>query len=109
MSCRVLGVDACKAGWVGIVLSDGEAHPCFATATATATGDLAEHAGVTGPLDLVAVDMPIGLPDAGRRQADVLARKLAGRRRDYVMIEGWIGIGGGRGRPGWGGGYLGRR
>jgi predicted RNase H-like nuclease len=73
MGCLVLGVDACKAGWARIVLSDGAAHLYFATAI----GDLAE---VAEPLDVVAFDMPIGLPDAGRRQADVLARKLAGPR-----------------------------
>lgn len=82
MGFRVLGVDACKAGWVGIVLSDGAAHPCFATAI----GELTEQAKVTGPLDLIAIDMPIGLPDAGRRQADVLARKLAGPRWASVFI-----------------------
>jgi predicted RNase H-like nuclease len=63
-------------------LQDGEAHPYFATAV----GDLAEQASVTGPLDLTAVDMLIGLPDAGRRQADVLARKLAGPRRAPVFM-----------------------
>jgi hypothetical protein len=26
MGCRVLGADACKAGWAGIVLSDGAVH-----------------------------------------------------------------------------------
>jgi predicted RNase H-like nuclease len=82
MGYRVLGVDGCKAGWVGIVLSDGAAHPCFATAI----GDLAERARVTGPLDVIAIDMPIGLPDAGRRQADVLARKLAGPRWASVFM-----------------------
>lgn len=82
MGFRVLGVDACKAGWVGIVLSDGAVQPCFATAIS----DLAEEAKVGGPLDLIAIDMPIGLPDAGRRQADVLARKLAGPRWASVFM-----------------------
>jgi predicted RNase H-like nuclease len=81
-SCRVLGVDACKGGWAGIVLSDGPAEPYFATAIS----DLAEQAGGGGPLDLIAVDMPIGLPDAGRRRADVLARELAGPRWASVFM-----------------------
>ena len=34
----------------------------------------------------IAVDMPIGLPDAGRRRADVLARELAGPRRASVFM-----------------------
>ena len=82
MGWRVLGVDACKAGWVGIMLSDGAVHPYFATAI----GDLAEQAEASGPLDVIAIDMPIGLPDVGRRQADVLARKLAGPRWASVFM-----------------------
>jgi predicted RNase H-like nuclease len=82
MGWRVLGVDGCKAGWAGIVLSDGAANSCFATAI----GDLVEQASLTGPLDVVAIDMPIGLPDTGRRQADVLARTLAGPRRASVFV-----------------------
>ena len=80
--CRVLGVDACKAGWVGIALLDGTVRAYFATAIS----DLAEQASSSGPLDLIAVDMPIGLPNAGRRQADVLVRKLVGSRRASVFI-----------------------
>jgi predicted RNase H-like nuclease len=82
MGCRVLGVDGCKAGWVGVVLSDCAALACFASAI----GDLAEQASAAEPLDVVTVDMPIGLPDAGRRRADVLARQLAGPRRASVFM-----------------------
>lgn len=75
---RVIGVDACKKGWVGI------------------TGDLSGYFGVTidvlvsaaetdGTLDVVAIDIPIGLPTTGARQADVLARKLIGRRASSVF------------------------
>lgn len=70
----MLGVDACKAGWFGITLPDGAVRAYFAAGIS----DLAELASSGGPLDLIAVDMPIGLPDAGRRQADVLVRKLVG-------------------------------
>jgi predicted RNase H-like nuclease len=62
MGYRVLGVDACKAGWAGIVLSDGAARLCLATAI----DELAEQASLTGPPDVIAIDMPIGLPDEGR-------------------------------------------
>lgn len=75
-------MDACKAAWAGIALSDGAAHLYFATAV----GDLAEQARVAGPLDVIAIDMPIGLPDTGRRQADVLARELVGPRRASVFM-----------------------
>jgi predicted RNase H-like nuclease len=82
MGCRVLGVDGCKAGWVGVVLSDGAALAYFAAAI----GDLAEQASAAGPLDAVTVDMPIGLPEAGCRRADVLARQMAGPRRAPVFM-----------------------
>jgi predicted RNase H-like nuclease len=38
-------------------------------------------ADTDGPVAVVAIDMPIGLPDRGRRQADVLARKAVGALR----------------------------
>jgi predicted RNase H-like nuclease len=82
MGCRVLGVDGCTVGWVGVVLSDGAALAYFATAI----GDLAEQASVAEPLDVVTVDMPIGLPDAGRRRAEVLLRQLAGPRWASVFM-----------------------
>jgi predicted RNase H-like nuclease len=71
---RVLGVDACKSGWIGIALSEG----MLSVYCAAGIGDLVEQAGGSGPLDVIAVDVPIGLPDAGRRRADVLARKAVG-------------------------------
>jgi predicted RNase H-like nuclease len=73
---RVLGVDACRAGWVGIALSGGEARAYFAPGIR----ELASRAAADGPLLVIAIDIPIGLADAGRRGADVLARKeLKGR------------------------------
>ena len=79
---RVLGVDACKAGWIGIALGDGQASPYFAAHIT----DLVGSAERDGPIEVVAVDMPIGLPDTGRRQADVLARQVAGPRWASVFI-----------------------
>jgi predicted RNase H-like nuclease len=73
-SWRVLGVDACKSGWVGIALTERSVS-AYAAAEITA---LVEDAAADGPLEVVAVDIPIGLPDMGRRQADVLARKAVG-------------------------------
>jgi predicted RNase H-like nuclease len=73
---RVLGVDACRAGWVGITLSGGRADAFFAPWIR----ELADRAGADGPMLVIAIDIPIGLADAGRRAADVLARKeLKGR------------------------------
>ena len=71
---RVLGVDACKSGWIGIALSEG-AVVAYAAAE---IGGLVGEAAADGPLAVIAVDIPIGLPDTGRRQADILTRKKVG-------------------------------
>jgi predicted RNase H-like nuclease len=73
---RVMGVDACKKGWVGVT---GDLRACFGT-TIEELVDLAE---LDGALAVVGVDIPIGLPVTGPRQADVLARRAvgSGRRR----------------------------
>jgi predicted RNase H-like nuclease len=77
----VLGADACPAGWIGIAVSGGEiralVHPEIAK--------LADSAAELGHVAAIAIDIPIGLPDAGQRQADVLARAMAGPRRSSVF------------------------
>ncbi|GAA0953345.1 DUF429 domain-containing protein [Actinocorallia libanotica] len=80
---RVLGVDACRRGWVGIAVEwDGG----LTAYHAPEIGRLVDQAERDGKVDAVAVDMPIGLADAGRRQADVLARKEAGPQWYSVTI-----------------------
>jgi predicted RNase H-like nuclease len=81
-STRVLGVDACRSGWIGIALGDQRVS-AYAAPSITGVVTAAEAAG---PLTVVAVDIPIGLPDAGRRRADVLARKVVGPRRSSVFL-----------------------
>ena len=78
---RVLGVDARKAGWAGIVLSQGF-HGAF---VAAGIADLVEQASSGGKLAVIAIDIPIGLPDTGRRQADMLARQAVGPLRASVF------------------------
>ncbi|HEU4424720.1 MAG TPA: DUF429 domain-containing protein [Pilimelia sp.] len=82
MSGRVLGVDACKYGWVGIVLDRGDVTAHFAPAIV----DLVARAEADGGLAVVAIDIPIGLPDAGQRQADRAARQVVGRRWPSVFM-----------------------
>jgi predicted RNase H-like nuclease len=79
---RVLGADACRAGWVGIALSD-EGIRAYVHADITGLVALAAEAG---PLAVVGIDIPIGLADSGLRQADVLARKAAGPRWASVFM-----------------------
>ena len=79
---RVLGVNACRAGWVGIALSSGGARAYFAPGIA----ELAGRAAADGPVLVIAIDIPIGLADAGRRRADQLAREALGRRWPSLFI-----------------------
>lgn len=82
MSSRVLGVDACKAGWVGVVLHDR----ALVVYVAESIEALVAEAEMDGHLAVIGIDIPIGLPDTGRRQADVLAYKLVGPRRSSVFM-----------------------
>lgn len=81
---RVLGVDACRRGWVGIALGDGRVDAYFAPAPGI--GDVVEAAAEAGELAVVAIDIPIGLPDKGCRQADLLAREEIGALRSSVFM-----------------------
>jgi predicted RNase H-like nuclease len=69
---RVLGVDGCRAGWLGIVLDDGHPEAVFAPMIA----DLVTN---VGPVEGISIDIPIGLLDHGRRTADVAARARIGK------------------------------
>jgi predicted RNase H-like nuclease len=74
MDLKVVGVDGCKGGWVEIALQDGR----FGSAGFRAT--LVDIAATHADAEVIAVDIPIGLPDASPRRADVEARRfLAGR------------------------------
>ena len=69
---RVLGVDGCRAGWIGVVYAaDGPAEVLVRSWFADLVADALER----GPLHVVGVDIPIGLPDSSARQADILARR----------------------------------
>jgi len=75
----VVGVDGCAGGWVCIALG-------------VATRQISAHllpdfrAVLEGfPTAIIAVDIPIGLPDMGSRQCDVDARRLLGKRGSSVF------------------------
>jgi predicted RNase H-like nuclease len=75
----VMGVDACPAGWIGIVLNHG------AFAQATVGGQFRELLDAVPTESIVAVDIPIGLPERGWRGADAAARRFLGRRSSSVF------------------------
>lgn len=68
----VLGVDACSSGWVGVMLGP-EGRPTVHVAESI--GDLVALVRETADPAVVAIDIPIGLPDRGGRLADAEARR----------------------------------
>jgi predicted RNase H-like nuclease len=73
----VLGVDGWRGAWVGALL-DGR------TVTLLALADAAAVLAVPD-VDVVAIDMPIGLSDDGARACDVQARAQLGRAGSSVF------------------------
>lgn len=68
----VLGVDGCAEGWVGVCLRPDLPPTVLVGSSVAALLDLAR---TTGPVGVVAIDIPIGLPDSSGRRADALARQ----------------------------------
>lgn len=72
----VLGVDGCKGGWLGAAVGpSGISWQFFANATDFLALDV----------DVVAVDIPIGLPERGRRRCDEQAREALPGRASSVF------------------------
>ncbi|MEU4438618.1 DUF429 domain-containing protein [Micromonospora chalcea] len=76
---RVLGVDACKDGWVAIELHGGS----FAGAHIAA--DLPALLAERDDHRVVGIDMPLGLAEAGWRKADTAAAAALGTARSTVF------------------------
>ena len=75
----LVGIDGCRSGWIAVVISNaGEvsAHHLYL---------IDDVAAVAPDAKVIAIDIPIGLPEAGRRQADLAARDFLGRRRNSVF------------------------
>jgi predicted RNase H-like nuclease len=75
-----VGVDCWRGGWVGVVLEDGAYRSALA---APRLADVVAH--VPGAA-VFGVDIPIGLPDSGRRSADLAARAFVGPRHNSVFL-----------------------
>ncbi|MCY4727930.1 DUF429 domain-containing protein [Nocardioides sp. STR2] len=67
----VLGVDACPAGWVGVVIDPQRRTSVFVAPDITGLVELVRE---RHDVAVVAVDIPIGLPDTTGRRADAEAR-----------------------------------
>ena len=77
----LVGVDGCPAGWLAVTWDDAAPGPDTVLIHRTARDLLAAHADA----QVIAVDIPIGLANDARRQADVEARSLLGKRRSCVF------------------------
>jgi len=73
----IAGIDGCRGGWL-MVRRDLE--------RGSADFLIFEHWRDLPAADMIAVDMPIGLPETGSRGCDLMARKKLGHRRSSVFL-----------------------
>jgi predicted RNase H-like nuclease len=74
-----VGIDGCRTGWIAVAL-EATAARAYHLPTIAALTDAVEKPTA------VAIDIPIGLPEAGRRPADVQARVFLGPRRHSIFF-----------------------
>ena len=73
---KYVGVDGCKAGWIGVGLSDGDGCPKVEVCK-----EFADLVACFGDACVILVDIPIGLPeDTVTRACDIEARKTLEKR-----------------------------
>ena len=75
------GIDGCRGGWAAVFLP--KSGPAWASAAVYPRWDAIPLRDV----EMAAVDMPIGLPAAGRRGCDQQARDLLGKARSRVFLH----------------------
>jgi predicted RNase H-like nuclease len=76
----VVGVDGFSKGWTAVVLVDGRFRDAVEITRLDGLIDRYHDAGA------IAVDIPIGLPQSGRRRVDLEARAFVGLRRNAVFL-----------------------
>ena len=74
---RVLGLDGAPGGWAGALVVDGVV--CWLSLASI-------EDALALDVDVVGVDMPIGLPGRGRRECDLLAKRALGRSHPRVFL-----------------------
>jgi predicted RNase H-like nuclease len=74
-----VGVDACRKGWFAVCLSpnNGWAIEIFTT--------IRDLWNAFQSVSLLLIDIPIGLPESGKRQCDIDARKILKQRKTSVF------------------------
>ncbi len=71
----VIGVDGCPAGWIAVTWGPTVSHKLFHT-----FNEVLEIKA-----EVIAVDMPIGLPAGYGREAEKSARKVLGKRKSSIF------------------------
>ena len=71
---HVAGVDGCRGGWLCLEQAGNIVR-------AFVRGSFSQLLECLGNATIIAIDIPIGLPEAGKRSCDQLARKLLGPPR----------------------------
>jgi predicted RNase H-like nuclease len=71
----VIGIDGCPGGWIAVIWNETLTHRMF-----TSFADI-----ITLPAAIIAVDMPIGLPQMSGRDCEREARKNLGARQSSVF------------------------
>ena len=75
-----VGIDACSKGWIAVAMADdGIAQAHFLPTIATVGSVIPDAL-------LIAIDIPIGFPTAGHREADLSARAVLGPRRSSLFL-----------------------
>lgn len=80
MPRMIAGADGCPTGWLCIVDPDGSGDLRSFIAP-----DLQALLGRLAPDAILAIDIPIGLPDRGARRCDLEARRMLGPRASSVF------------------------
>lgn len=76
----IVGIDGCKRGWVAVVLRDHQTPSAHFLSSIEAVDREVPDA------DVIGIDIPIGLPVHGTRQADRAAQAAVGPRRNSVFL-----------------------
>lgn len=75
-----VGIDGCKSGWIAVVLRDG-LRP-----DVQHLRRIDDVAAAVPDAEVIGIDIPIGLPESGRRAADIAAKQFLGPRRQASVF-----------------------
>ncbi len=77
----VAGIDGCPSGWI-CIKSDISNH----NTSAFILNNISSIISLTQQPNVVAIDIPIGLPESGRRECDIAARRIMGEPRQRSVF-----------------------